>query len=171
MFAKSWQPWRSILTVAIAQLEMMGRKNFLQGTLCQKGNIYFLIRRLFSLVRIPQPRPQLRNVDGESYPFSSLKFHPSRRLSSMYNRPDRPLIVKCTFDRWNKRITFSSARNCTYDLLRHKAILPSHSIISTISNYWCIYRSNNAFHSMLLPTQLPTKTMTGRSPTSQQIQI
>ncbi|KAF9047190.1 hypothetical protein BDZ89DRAFT_1099279 [Hymenopellis radicata] len=38
----------------------------------------------------------------------------------MQSRPDRPLIVKCTFDRWNKRITFSSAKNCTYILLRHK---------------------------------------------------
>ncbi|KAJ7464640.1 hypothetical protein FB451DRAFT_1264153 [Mycena latifolia] len=38
----------------------------------------------------------------------------------MDRRPDRPLVVKCTFDRWNKRITFSSARNCSYDLLRHK---------------------------------------------------
>ena len=35
-------------------------------------------------------------------------------------RPDRPLVVKATFDRWNKRITFSSARNCTYELLRGK---------------------------------------------------
>ncbi|KAF8239321.1 hypothetical protein L208DRAFT_1386173 [Tricholoma matsutake] len=38
----------------------------------------------------------------------------------MYNRPDRPLVVKCTLDGWHKRITFSSARNCTYGLLRHK---------------------------------------------------
>ncbi|KIK08918.1 hypothetical protein K443DRAFT_671967 [Laccaria amethystina LaAM-08-1] len=38
----------------------------------------------------------------------------------MHSRPDRPLIVKCTFDKWHKRITFSSARNCSYDLLRHK---------------------------------------------------
>ncbi|KZP21090.1 hypothetical protein FIBSPDRAFT_861001 [Athelia psychrophila] len=38
----------------------------------------------------------------------------------MNNRPDRPLVVKCTFDRWNKRITFSSARNCSYDLLKNK---------------------------------------------------
>ncbi|KAK0467157.1 uncharacterized protein EV420DRAFT_1626509 [Desarmillaria tabescens] len=38
----------------------------------------------------------------------------------MQSRPDRPLIVKCTFDRWNKRITFASSRNCTYILLRHK---------------------------------------------------
>lgn len=38
----------------------------------------------------------------------------------MHSRPDRPLIVKCTFDRWNKRITFASSRNCTYILLRHK---------------------------------------------------
>ncbi|KAJ7931772.1 hypothetical protein B0H13DRAFT_2247444 [Mycena leptocephala] len=26
----------------------------------------------------------------------------------MDKRPDRPLVVKCTFDRWNKRITFNS---------------------------------------------------------------
>ncbi|KAF9525381.1 hypothetical protein CPB83DRAFT_859742 [Crepidotus variabilis] len=38
----------------------------------------------------------------------------------MYNQPDKPLIVKCTFDKWHKRITFSSARNCSYDLLRRK---------------------------------------------------
>ncbi|PPQ62874.1 hypothetical protein CVT24_006272 [Panaeolus cyanescens] len=29
-------------------------------------------------------------------------------------------VVKCTFDKWTKRITFSSARNCSYDLLRLK---------------------------------------------------
>ncbi|KIJ20721.1 hypothetical protein PAXINDRAFT_174193 [Paxillus involutus ATCC 200175] len=38
----------------------------------------------------------------------------------MCARPDRPLVVKCTFDRWNKRISFASARNCSYDLLRNK---------------------------------------------------
>ncbi|KAG5636236.1 hypothetical protein H0H81_008717 [Sphagnurus paluster] len=38
----------------------------------------------------------------------------------MYNRPDRPLIVKCSLDTWNKKITFSSARNCTFEVLRHK---------------------------------------------------
>ncbi|KAJ7066389.1 hypothetical protein C8F01DRAFT_1052447 [Mycena amicta] len=36
------------------------------------------------------------------------------------SRPDRPLIVKCSFDGSNKRITFTSARNCGYDLLRHR---------------------------------------------------
>ncbi|KAI5117511.1 hypothetical protein M0805_003916 [Coniferiporia weirii] len=40
--------------------------------------------------------------------------------STHSTRPDRPLIVKATFDRYNKRITFSSARNCSYDLLRSK---------------------------------------------------
>ncbi|KAF5355357.1 hypothetical protein D9758_006112 [Tetrapyrgos nigripes] len=35
-------------------------------------------------------------------------------------RPDKPLVVKCTYDRYNKRITFSSARNCTYSILKHK---------------------------------------------------
>ena len=30
------------------------------------------------------------------------------------------LIVKASFDRLNKRITFSLARNCSYDLLRTK---------------------------------------------------
>ncbi|KXN92381.1 hypothetical protein AN958_06999 [Leucoagaricus sp. SymC.cos] len=34
--------------------------------------------------------------------------------------PDRPLVVKCSFNGKHKRITFQSARNCTYDLLRHK---------------------------------------------------
>ncbi|KAJ3516934.1 hypothetical protein NLJ89_g803 [Agrocybe chaxingu] len=38
----------------------------------------------------------------------------------MYSPPDKPLIVKCTFDKWHKRINFSSARNCSYDLLRSK---------------------------------------------------
>ncbi|KAJ7734533.1 hypothetical protein B0H14DRAFT_2995705 [Mycena olivaceomarginata] len=33
---------------------------------------------------------------------------------------DRELVVKCTFDRWKKRITFGSARNCSYDVLRHR---------------------------------------------------
>ncbi|KDQ61360.1 hypothetical protein JAAARDRAFT_30782 [Jaapia argillacea MUCL 33604] len=43
-----------------------------------------------------------------------------RDYDSMQGRADRPLVVKCTFDRWNKRITFASARNCSYDLLRDK---------------------------------------------------
>ncbi|KAG8999432.1 hypothetical protein FRB94_006173 [Tulasnella sp. JGI-2019a] len=34
--------------------------------------------------------------------------------------PDRPLIVKCTFDRSPKRISFTSAVNCKYELLRTK---------------------------------------------------
>lgn len=38
----------------------------------------------------------------------------------MHARPDRPLVVKCAFDRWNKRISFASARNCSYELLRNR---------------------------------------------------
>ncbi|KAG2110370.1 uncharacterized protein F5147DRAFT_690339 [Suillus discolor] len=38
----------------------------------------------------------------------------------MHVRPDRPLVVKCAFDRWNKRISFASARNCSYELLRNR---------------------------------------------------
>ncbi|KAG1728086.1 hypothetical protein EDB19DRAFT_168367 [Suillus lakei] len=38
----------------------------------------------------------------------------------MHPRPDRPLVVKCAFDRWNKRISFASARNCSYELLRNR---------------------------------------------------
>ncbi|KAG6381486.1 hypothetical protein JVT61DRAFT_67 [Boletus reticuloceps] len=38
----------------------------------------------------------------------------------MYVRPDRPLVVKCTFDRSNKHINFASAKNCCYDLLKNK---------------------------------------------------
>ncbi|KAF8519029.1 hypothetical protein BU17DRAFT_48255 [Hysterangium stoloniferum] len=33
-------------------------------------------------------------------------------------RPDKPLVIKCTFDQRMKRITFASSRNCSYDLLR-----------------------------------------------------
>lgn len=35
-------------------------------------------------------------------------------------RPDKPLVVKCTFDQRMKRITFATSRNCSYDLLRAK---------------------------------------------------
>ncbi|KAG6833242.1 hypothetical protein H0H87_009863 [Tephrocybe sp. NHM501043] len=38
----------------------------------------------------------------------------------MNNRTSRQLVVKCSLDSWNKKITFDSARNCTYDLLRQK---------------------------------------------------
>ncbi|KAI6024406.1 hypothetical protein EDC04DRAFT_2574197, partial [Pisolithus marmoratus] len=38
----------------------------------------------------------------------------------MHSRPDKPLLVKCAFDSWNKRISFASARNCSYDLLRER---------------------------------------------------
>ena len=48
--------------------------------------------------------------------------------STASTRPDRPLIVKATFDRLNKRITFSSARNCSYDLLRTKVSPYSHFV-------------------------------------------
>jgi hypothetical protein len=37
-------------------------------------------------------------------------------VSSM--RGDIPLVVKCTFDRSMRRITFQSAQTCTYELLR-----------------------------------------------------
>ncbi|PFH51867.1 hypothetical protein AMATHDRAFT_84931 [Amanita thiersii Skay4041] len=32
--------------------------------------------------------------------------------------PDKPLIIRCAFNRKNKKISFHSARNCTYSLLR-----------------------------------------------------
>ncbi|TRM65478.1 hypothetical protein BD626DRAFT_488898 [Schizophyllum amplum] len=38
----------------------------------------------------------------------------------MQGRPDKPLVVKCAFDGWHKRISFNSARNCTYHVLRRK---------------------------------------------------
>ncbi|RXW23967.1 hypothetical protein EST38_g1863 [Candolleomyces aberdarensis] len=38
----------------------------------------------------------------------------------MSNRPDRPLVVKCTFDKSHKKITFSSSQNCSFELLKHK---------------------------------------------------
>ncbi|KAF8623215.1 hypothetical protein AX15_006453 [Amanita polypyramis BW_CC] len=39
---------------------------------------------------------------------------------SSSTRLGKPLLVKCTFNRKHKRISFHSARNCTYDLLRSK---------------------------------------------------
>ncbi|EIW79145.1 hypothetical protein CONPUDRAFT_145278 [Coniophora puteana RWD-64-598 SS2] len=41
----------------------------------------------------------------------------------MQNRPDRPLVVKCSFDRRSKRISFQSARHCSYEVLRRKVEL------------------------------------------------
>ncbi|EMD39291.1 hypothetical protein CERSUDRAFT_112939 [Gelatoporia subvermispora B] len=35
-------------------------------------------------------------------------------------RPDKPLVVKCTYEQQNKRITFSSTRICNYELLRQR---------------------------------------------------
>ena len=46
--------------------------------------------------------------------------------SIIHGRPNNQLIVKVTFDRYNKRITFSSARNCSYDLLRLKVCLDTY---------------------------------------------
>ncbi|KIO32050.1 hypothetical protein M407DRAFT_19077 [Tulasnella calospora MUT 4182] len=40
--------------------------------------------------------------------------------SSFSDMPDRPLIVKCFFDRSLKRISFASAVNCTFERLRQK---------------------------------------------------
>ncbi|KIK61657.1 hypothetical protein GYMLUDRAFT_199189 [Collybiopsis luxurians FD-317 M1] len=36
------------------------------------------------------------------------------------NTLERPLQVRCTFDRKDKKISFQTARNCTYDVLRDK---------------------------------------------------
>ncbi|KAK7685725.1 hypothetical protein QCA50_011070 [Cerrena zonata] len=44
----------------------------------------------------------------------------SDRDSWTEHRPDKPLVVKVHYDGVNKRITFSSSRSCTFDLLRHK---------------------------------------------------
>jgi hypothetical protein len=58
----------------------------------------------------------------------------------MDKRPDRPLVVKCTFDRWNKRITFNSARNCSYDLLRHKVCI-TFQVVACISKFVILGRT------------------------------
>ncbi|KIP04529.1 hypothetical protein PHLGIDRAFT_129451 [Phlebiopsis gigantea 11061_1 CR5-6] len=48
----------------------------------------------------------------------------SRYAASEYDsaesRPDKPLVVKCNYEGVNKRITFSSSRTCTFDLLKHR---------------------------------------------------
>ncbi|EPQ56589.1 hypothetical protein GLOTRDRAFT_138279 [Gloeophyllum trabeum ATCC 11539] len=53
-------------------------------------------------------------------PASNDPYSVSTYADSISSRPDRTLVVKCTFDRSNKRITFSSARNCSYQLLRDR---------------------------------------------------
>ncbi|KAL4078724.1 hypothetical protein V8B97DRAFT_1933072 [Scleroderma yunnanense] len=58
----------------------------------------------------------------------------------MHGRPDRSLLVKCAFDRWNKRISFASARNCSYDLLR-KRIEQCFSLYAT--SYVISYRDDD----------------------------
>ncbi|EJU03700.1 hypothetical protein DACRYDRAFT_49374 [Dacryopinax primogenitus] len=40
--------------------------------------------------------------------------------SSAWDRPDRPLVVKCSYNRSLRRVTFGSAVDCHYDLLRAK---------------------------------------------------
>jgi hypothetical protein len=45
---------------------------------------------------------------------------PPLAKNSMNDRPDRPLVVKCTHERKSKKISFASARNCTYELLKQK---------------------------------------------------
>ncbi|EIM86861.1 uncharacterized protein STEHIDRAFT_97694 [Stereum hirsutum FP-91666 SS1] len=37
------------------------------------------------------------------------------------DKPDKPLVVKCALNNRNKKVTFESARNCTYDILRQRA--------------------------------------------------
>ena len=56
----------------------------------------------------------------------------SHRQILMYSPPDKPLIVKCTFDKWHKRITFNSARNCSYEVLRQKVFFFDYLLLSLI---------------------------------------
>ncbi|KAH6916066.1 hypothetical protein BKA70DRAFT_1368348 [Coprinopsis sp. MPI-PUGE-AT-0042] len=39
---------------------------------------------------------------------------------SILDLPDRPLVVKCTFDKGSKKINFNSARNCSYQILKER---------------------------------------------------
>ncbi|KAF7309003.1 hypothetical protein MKEN_01101200 [Mycena kentingensis (nom. inval.)] len=55
-------------------------------------------------------------------------------------RPDRPLVVKCSFDGSNKRITFTSAQNCGYDLLRHKV---EHAFSLYATSYAISYKDDD----------------------------
>jgi hypothetical protein len=57
---------------------------------------------------------------------------------NMHARPDRPLVVKCAFDRWNKRISFASARNCSYELLRNRVRLFGHVLTLKAYHPYCL---------------------------------
>ncbi|KDQ13057.1 hypothetical protein BOTBODRAFT_33932 [Botryobasidium botryosum FD-172 SS1] len=44
----------------------------------------------------------------------------SHQYGTFTDRPDRPLVIKCAFDRSLRRITFASAQNCSYNLMRSR---------------------------------------------------
>lgn len=88
-------------------------------------------------------------------------------------RPDKPLVVKCTYENSTKRITFSSTRNCSYDLLRQRvSLLARRTLVNNRgvcarirlpgSSYLCLIedadhhispvRSSNVFHCLLRRT-------------------
>ena len=69
---------------------------------------------------LPQP---IGGSDAQLVSFLSTRMS-SRYAASDYDsaeaRPDKPLVVKCNYEGVNKRITFSSSRTCTFDLLKHR---------------------------------------------------
>jgi hypothetical protein len=50
------------------------------------------------------------------------------------NLPDKPLVVKCNYSGWTQKLSFRSARNCTYDMLQEK-VLPSLNIPPTLKQH------------------------------------
>lgn len=70
-------------------------------------------------------------------------------------RPDKPLVVKCEYNARQHKLTFKSARFCTYDGLREK-VLPLFVIPHTLKCYLLDRRT-------LLPgSALLRNTMEGR---------
>ena len=71
-------------------------------------------------------------------------------------RPDKPLIVKRTFDRRMKRITLASSRNCSYDPLRERGLcMDSSSDDCQKPN--CFHSLRNTLHSQRHHPRLATK--------------
>ncbi|VDB99879.1 unnamed protein product [Peniophora sp. CBMAI 1063] len=55
--------------------------------------------------------------------------------SSVSKRPDRTLTIRCEYNRRFKKITFTSARNCSYDGLKQK-IQQSFSLLQSFEIEW-----------------------------------
>lgn len=98
----------------------------------------------------------------------------SDRDSWTEQRPDKPLVVKVHYDGVNKRITFSSSRSCTFDILRHK-VCPVFCLshmrsgimgMQNLTMWFLAFRLNNVMPCLRRATLLPIQMTTEKPLTS-----